>query len=298
MVDIKRKKSLCFHVQYPKQLPSTVYNHELLATPSLSVRHLPHPTHLRPQHQGPQAIVCGSTGISGFNTIHSLLDTPDRWPAIYALSRNPLSKDQLALLTDEQQSRIQHVSIDLGSSGQNVGKSFKDAGVEADYGLYNACLPPKTGESAMDPSTADYLVEANVPPLKNFLDSLQWAGIKPKRILLQTGGKDYGVHMGHVRTPLIGSDPGPKHPGPKFYYNQDLLMRFCNVHPETDWNIVMPAAVIDTRNHASMTTALPWGVYAAVQAHKKEPLRFSGDMVAWQLEYTHSTARLIGYLSE
>jgi hypothetical protein len=36
----------------------------------------------------------------------------------------------------------------------------------------------------MNPSTADDLVEANVPPLKNFLGSLPLAGIKPKRILL------------------------------------------------------------------------------------------------------------------
>jgi nucleoside-diphosphate-sugar epimerase len=252
-----------------------------------------------PSIKGLKAIVCGATGISGFNTIRSLLDTPDRWSTIYALSRSPLSEDLLALLTDEQRSRIQHVSIDLGSSGQDIAKSSKDAGVEADYVFYYAYLSPKTGKSAMDPSSASDLVEANVPPLKNFLESLPLAGIKPKRILLQTGGKNYGMHMGRVRTPLVESDPQPKHLGPNFYYNQeDLLMKFCHEHPETDWNIVMPAAVIGTTKYASMNTALSWGVYAAVQAHKKEPMRFAGDMNAWQFEYTHSTARLTGYLSE
>jgi hypothetical protein len=96
-----------------------------------------------PNIKGLEAIVCGATGISGFNAIRSLLDTPDRWSTIYALSRSPLSKDLLVLLTDEQRSRIQHVSIDLGCSGQDIAKSFKDAGVEADYIFYNAYLPPK-----------------------------------------------------------------------------------------------------------------------------------------------------------
>jgi hypothetical protein len=105
--------------------------------------------------------------------------------------------------------------------------------------------------------------------------------------------------MGRGRTPLVESDPQPKHIGPNYYYNQeDVLMEFRNEHSETDWNIVMPAAVIGTTNHASMNTALSWGVYAAVQVHKKEHLRFSGDMVAWQFGYTHWTARLTSYLSE
>jgi nucleoside-diphosphate-sugar epimerase len=229
-----------------------------------------------PNIKGLKAIVCGATGISGFNTIRSLLDTPDRWSTVYALSRSPLSEDMLALLTDEQRSHIQHVSIDFGSSDQDIAKSLKDAGVKADYVFYYAYLSPKNGESAMHPSAADDLVKSNIPPFKNFLGSLPLAGIKPKRILLQTGGKNYGMHMGRVRTPLVESDPQPTRLGPNFYYNQEeVLMQFCDEHPETDWNVVMPAAIIGTTKYASMNTALSWGVYAAVQAHS---LRYESPM--------------------
>jgi hypothetical protein len=125
-----------------------------------------------PDIKGLKAIVCGATGIPGFNTIRSLLDTPDRWSTIYALSRSPLSEDLLAFLTDEQRSHIQHVSIDFGSSGQDIAKSLKDAGVKADYVF--SYLSPKNGESAMHPSATDDLVKSNIPPFKNFLGSYPW----------------------------------------------------------------------------------------------------------------------------
>lgn len=231
--------------------------------------------------------------------MRALLDTPDRWSKIYALSRSPPSDDLLSLLSEQQRSRIQHVSIDLSSSGKQIAQSFKSAGVQADYVFYYAYLNPKSGKSAMDPSSADELIEANVPPFKNLLQALPEAGIKPKRILLQTGGKNYGCHIGRVRTPLVESDAQPRHLGPSFYYLQeDLLEEFCTSHPETHWNIVMPAAVIGSTQNASMNTFLSFGIYAAVQAHKKEPLQFGGDYYSWHFDYTHSSARLTGFLSE
>ncbi|KAI8936343.1 hypothetical protein NX059_006757 [Plenodomus lindquistii] len=252
-----------------------------------------------PSIKGLKAIVCGATGISGFNAIRSLLDTPDRWSTIYALSRSSLSDDVLQFLTEQQKSRIQHVSLDLSGSSEDIAKTLKEAGVQADYVFYYAYLSPKTDKSAMDPSTADDLVESNVPPFRNFLGALPVAGIKPKRILLQTGGKNYGCHVGRVRTSLVESDPQPRHLGPNFYYHQeDLLEKFCNEHPETGWNIVMPAAIIGTVQYASMNAFLSFGVYAAIQAHKKEPLQFGGDLTSWQFEMNHSTARLTGYLAE
>ncbi|KAJ8118889.1 hypothetical protein OPT61_g230 [Boeremia exigua] len=106
-------------------------------------------------------------------------------------------------------------------------------------------MSAKSGKSEMNPSQAEELVEANVPPFKNFLESLPIAGIKPKRILLQTGGKNYGVHIGRVRTSIVESDPQPRYLGPNFYYHQeDALRAFCDEHPETAWNIVHPFAVI------------------------------------------------------
>jgi len=96
----------------------------------------------------------------------------------------------------------------------------------------------KSGKSAMHPSTAEELVEANVPLFKNLLEALPDARIKPKRILLQTGGKNYGCRSRRVRTPLVESDPQPKHLAPNFYLHQeDILEEFCKTRSEIVWNI-------------------------------------------------------------
>ncbi|KAK2596515.1 hypothetical protein N8I77_013402 [Diaporthe amygdali] len=60
-------------------------------------------------------------------------------------------------------------------------------------------------------SQAAALDKDNTALLRNFLDSLELADIKPSRFVLQTGGKNYGMHIGRVRTPLVESEPQPRH---------------------------------------------------------------------------------------
>ena len=252
-----------------------------------------------PQIKGLKATVCGASGILGFHTIRALLDSPERWAKVYALSRSPLLDKLLGFFTEEQRSRIEHVSVDLGATAEDIAQALRYANVNAEYVFYYAYLKPKTEMSAMDPGMAEELVKANVPPFENFLDSLPLAGIRPKRILLQTGGKNYGMHIGRVRTPLVESDPQPRHLEPNFYYPQeDKLMSFCKQHEETSWNLIRPISVNGATDNASMNTFLSFGVYAAVQARKGEDLIFGADIESWQFEQCHSTARLTGYLSE
>jgi nucleoside-diphosphate-sugar epimerase len=247
---------------------------------------------------GLKAIVVGATGISGFNTMRALLDSPERWETIYAVSRSPPSKEMLSLLSPEQQARIKHVSIDLTGSADKTSKALKDANVQADVVFFYGYITPP-GKSAMDPSMADALVEVNVPIFTNFLEALGPANIKPRRILLQTGGKNYGGHIGRARLPYIESDPQPKHLSNNFYYPQEeALFKHCEENPGTDWNIVMPFGIVGAVPAAGMNTFLPFAVMAAVQAEKAEPITFGGDLEEWQYECCHSTARLSGYLSE
>ena len=247
---------------------------------------------------GLKALVVGATGISGFNTIRALLDSPERWETIYAVSRSPPSKEMLSLLSAEQQARIKHVSIDLTGSADQTSQALRQAHVKADVVFFYGYITPQ-GKSAMDPSMADALAEVNVPIFTNFLEALGPANIKPRRILLQTGGKNYGGHIGRARLPYIESDPQPKHLSNNFYYPQEeALFKHCERNPGTDWNIVMPFGIVGAVPNAGMNTFLPFAVMAAVQAEKGEPITFGGDLEEWQYEICHSTARLSGYLSE
>ncbi|KAE9581310.1 Short chain dehydrogenase gsfE [Colletotrichum fructicola] len=240
---------------------------------------------------GLTAIITGANGISGFNTMRALLDSPKRWKTIYCLSRKPPPEEMMALLSPEAQSRIEIVTCDFLQEPASIAKSMTQAGVRADHIFFYSYIHK-------DWSEAEALVESNVKLLKNFLGALELAEIKPSRFVLQTGGKNYGVHIGRVRTPLLESDPQPRHLQPNFYYPQeDMLKEFCAKHG-TSWNIIMPTAVIGTSSNASMNTFWSFAVYAAIQARKGESLAFGGDWEQWQYEYYHCSARMTGYLSE
>jgi hypothetical protein len=114
--------------------------------------------------------------------------------------------------------------------------------------------------------------------LRNFLSALPLASLVPSRILLQTGAKNYGVHLGRARTPFLESDPRITLQ-PNFYYpREDLLFDYCKSHPSTSWNIICPAWIIGAANNAAMNALHPLAVYAAVCAHRNTPLAFPGDL--------------------
>ena len=251
-----------------------------------------------PSIKGLNTMVVGATGISGFNTIRSLLDCPERWSTIYALSRSPLTEEMLSLLTKEQQSRIKHVSIDLTGSAEKLASQLKEGGVQADYIFFYGYISPKD-VSAMDPKAEEELVKANVPIFESFLSALDLAKLSPKRILLQTGGKNYGGQIGRARLPYVESDPQPRHLSQNFYYPQeDMLKKYCEDHPSCGWNVIRPFGIIGATSKAGMNTFLPFAIMAAVQAEKQQPLFFGGDIEEWEYECLHSSARLTGFLSE
>ncbi|ETI24834.1 hypothetical protein G647_04204 [Cladophialophora carrionii CBS 160.54] len=244
------------------------------------------------------AIVTGANGISGFHTMRVLLESPERWSKVYALSRRPPPKEMMGLLKPEQRSRVQHVAVDFLEDAKKIADAMTSAGVKADYVFFYSYLQPRPPPGAVVWSNADELVKVNTALLDNFLGALSQANIVPKRFLLQTGAKHYGVHIGRARVPAIESDPPPAHLEPNFYYPQEKsLFRYCEAN-KTSWNVIRPAWILGAVNNAQMNALHPFAIYAAVQAQKGEPLYFAGDWDSWQGESHHSSAMLTGYLSE
>lgn len=247
------------------------------------------------------AIITGANGISGFHTMRVLLESPERWAKVYALSRKPAPSEMMALLTEDQRSRVQHVAVDFLKTSDDIAKAMRDGGVHADYVFFYSYLQPKPDPNKPKShswSNADELVEVNRNLLKNFIEALQKTGIKPKRFMLQTGAKNYGVHIGRHRTPACESDPQPSHLEPNFYYPQEKMLFEYVESIGSAWNIIMPAWIIGAVTTAQINGFHPWAVYASVQAQKGEPLTFPADWRTWQDERTHATARLTGYLTE
>lgn len=82
-----------------------------------------------PDIKGLTAIVTGANGISGFHTCRALLDSPQRWSKIYAMSRRPPPEGMMNLLTPEQRGKIEHVASDFLKKPEELAEAMKKAGI-------------------------------------------------------------------------------------------------------------------------------------------------------------------------
>jgi hypothetical protein len=130
------------------------------------------------------------------------------------------------------------------------------------------------------------------------LTALDIAEISPRRILLQTGLKNYQCHQGPANVPFI-EDDSRIDLGPNFYFTQeDILFEHCRQHPGTSYNVTMPSWILGAVAASDMTTIYPLAIYAAVQRKLGRSLAFPGDTAAWEKIMPMSSAALNSYFYE
>lgn len=133
--------------------------------------------------------------------------------------------------------------------------------------------------------------------LSNFLSALTLAGRVPRRFLLQTGGKHYGLHLGPPLTPMEETDPRFLDE-PNFYFPQEDLVWKWAAENRTEWNVTRPGFIIGAVRDAAMNIALGLALYAAVQKELNQSLEYPGDISAWEAEKQQTSAQILGYHSE
>ena len=133
--------------------------------------------------------------------------------------------------------------------------------------------------------------------LSNFLSALKIASVTPSRIVLQTGSKHYGVHLGPTLTPEEEDDPRVLI-APNFYFDQEDILYDYSRETGTGWNITRPGFIIGAVKDAAMNITYPLAVYAAIQKYLGRSLDFPGDIAAWETESHQSMATLIAYHAE
>lgn len=136
-----------------------------------------------------------------------LLESPERWTKVYAISRRPPPPEMMNLLPAEHRTRVEHVASDFLSKPEDIAEALKAKVRSVDVVFFYSYLQPKPEPGKGAWSNAQELCDVNAALLDNFLQALSIANLKPPRILLQTGAKNYGVHLGRARTPYIESDP-------------------------------------------------------------------------------------------
>lgn len=123
--------------------------------------------------------------------------------------------------------------------------------------------------------------------LENFLSALEITGAvkKLQRVLLVTGAKQYGLHLGEVKNPMLESDPwltGDPWP-PNFYYRQqESLHKFCDKNRHVSWVVTYPNDVIGFAKGNFMNLATSVGLYAAVNKELGQDLAFPGNEVFYK----------------
>ncbi|KAK4233580.1 nad dependent epimerase dehydratase family protein [Achaetomium macrosporum] len=195
------------------------------------------------------AIVTGATGILGREIVRRLSNNPQKWKKIHAFSRSQ---------KEQHPTSVEHSFLDLAGSAEDMARALR--GIEAEYVFFAAYLQK-------DSDQANW--EVNGDMLQNFLSGLGQSGaVKTiKRIILVTGAKRYGVHLGQPKNPMLESDPrlvGAPWP-PNFYYRQeDILQSFCAQHPHIQWVVTYPSEVIGFAKGNYMNLATALGLYAVV----------------------------------
>ncbi|KAK3330707.1 hypothetical protein B0H66DRAFT_72768 [Apodospora peruviana] len=208
------------------------------------------------------AIVLGATGILGREIVKELSGKPNKWTMVHALARSK---------KDEYPSNVVHNFIDLTTSADEMAKELED--VEGEYVFFAAYLQK-------DSEQENWHVNGDM--IENFLKALEITGAvsKIKRVVLVTGCKQYGVHLGQVKNPMLETDPWLRDSTwpPNFYYRQqDILKAFCEKHSNISWVVTYPNDVIGFANGNFMNMASGLGIYAAVTKEMGQALVFPGS---------------------
>lgn len=147
--------------------------------------------------------------------------------------------------------------MDLQSSPNEMSSDLEN--VRDEYMFFAAYLQEDTEQENWD---------INGAMLSNFLLAVEKTGAieDVKRLILVTGAKQYGVHLGAVKLPMVESDPwleGKEWP-PNFYYNQqDILHKLCSKHGK-EWVVTYPNDVIGFATGNYMNLALTIALYKIV----------------------------------
>ena len=211
-----------------------------------------------------KAVVVGALGVIGRYIVDRLLVEGD-WQVV-GLSRRPARNEP----------RYTHISVDL-LDGKDVGRKLSS--LSDTTHIFYAAVQPGTGKAA------DYatVVAPNRDMLVNSVSAIARANRALQRVVLVTGTKYYGVHLGPLKTPMRETDP--RHMPPDFYFDQiDWLTDFQR---GKKWSFaeLRPQTLCGFAPGAAMSIMPAIAVYAALSKELGQPLRFPGKPGAYDTIY-------------
>jgi len=217
-----------------------------------------------------KAVVVGALGVIGRYIVERLVKEPN-WQVV-GLSRRKT--------TDRP--RYRHIAVNLLDAEDTKRKLAELTDVTH---VFYAAFQATPG------SAADFASNTgpNREMLVNSVTAISRAAPHLKRVVLITGTKYYGVHLGSLKTPMRETDP--RHMAPNYYFDQIDWLTAYQRGKEWDWVKLRPQTLCGFSPGSPMSILPAIAVYAAISRELGLPLRFPGKPGAYDTIYqvTEST---------
>ena len=210
------------------------------------------------------AVVVGALGVIGRYIVERLAGLPD-WH-VTGLSRR----------RGEDRGRVRYLSVDLLDPA-NVEEKLAGLG-DTTHVFY--CAFQASGTQAADYAKG---IDANRDMLVNSVSAIERVAAHLERVVLVTGTKYYGSHLGPFRTPAREDDP--RHMPPDYYFDQIDWLTARQSGKSWTWTELRPQTLCGFAPGTAMSIVPVIAVYAAVSKELGLPLRFPGKPGAYRSVY-------------
>jgi nucleoside-diphosphate-sugar epimerase len=210
----------------------------------------------------PTAAVVGAQGVIGRYIVEKLASLPD-WSVIGLSRRKGVDAP-----------RVRHISVDLLDPADARAKLAALGDVTH---VFFAAFQAGSGPAA------DFArnIAANLGLLVNSVTELHQASAKLERVVLVTGTKYYGSHLGPFKTPAREDDP--RHTGDNYYFNQIDWLTAFKQGKRWSWTELRPQTLCGFAPGTAMSIISVIAVYAAIRKELGLALAFPGK--AWTSLY-------------
>jgi len=215
-------------------------------------------------------VVVGALGVIGRYVVTKFAGLPG-WKVV-GLSRRQ----------GEDRDHVRYLSADLLDAGQARSK-LASLG-DATHIVY--CAFQAAGSQAADFARG---IDINRNMLVHAVSAIDAAAPELERVVLITGTKYYGSHLGPFRTPAKEDDP--RHMPPDFYFDQIDWLTAFQKGKRWSWTEIRPQTLCGFAPGTPMSIVPVIAVYAAISKALGLPLRFPGKPGAYRAIYqvTEST---------
>jgi nucleoside-diphosphate-sugar epimerase len=214
--------------------------------------------------QQKRAVVVGALGVIGRYIVERLM-AGDGW-SVVGLSRRDAPPGP----------RYRHLPVDLLDTDAAAAK-LAELG-DATH-IFYAAFQSSAGAAAGYASN----IAPNRDMLVNAVTAIDRVAPALRRVVLVTGTKYYGSHLGPFKTPARESDP--RHMPPDYYFDQiDWLAAFQR-GKAWDWVELRPQTLCGFAPGTAMSILPAIAVYAAISKELGLPLRFPGKPGAYTAIY-------------